>query len=63
MEDILKRWGYIGIRGDSGDPIEITAETVKKLWDAISEAETGICLKNNWKYILKRNALIYKRGE
>ena len=31
-EDILKHGGYIGIRGDSGDPVEITTETVKKLW-------------------------------
>ena len=32
-EDILKHGGYIGIRGDSGDPIEITTETVKRLWE------------------------------
>jgi len=32
-EDILKHGGYIGIRGDSGDPIEITTESVKRLWD------------------------------
>ena len=31
-EDILKHNGYIGIRGDSGDPVEITTETVFKLW-------------------------------
>jgi nicotinamide phosphoribosyltransferase len=31
-EDILKHGGYIAIRGDSGDPIEITTETVKRLW-------------------------------
>ena len=31
-EDILKHGGYIGIRGDSGDPVEITTETVKRLW-------------------------------
>lgn len=33
-EDILKHGGYIGIRGDSGDPVEITTETVKKLWES-----------------------------
>ena len=33
-EDILKHGGYIGIRGDSGDPVEITTETVKRLWDS-----------------------------
>ena len=31
-EDILKHGGYIGIRGDSGDPVEIATETVKRLW-------------------------------
>jgi len=31
-EDIMKHGGYIGIRGDSGDPVEITTETVKRLW-------------------------------
>jgi len=31
-EDILKHGGYIGIRGDSGDPVDITTETVKRLW-------------------------------
>jgi len=31
-EDILKHDGYIGIRGDSGDPVKITTETVKRLW-------------------------------
>lgn len=32
-EDILNHGGYIGIRGDSGDPVEITTETVKRLWE------------------------------
>lgn len=32
-EDILKHGGYIGIRGDSGDPVEIATETVKRLWE------------------------------
>lgn len=31
-EEILQHDGYIGIRGDSGDPVEITTETVKRLW-------------------------------
>jgi len=31
-EDILEHGGYIGIRGDSGDPVEITTETVRRLW-------------------------------
>ena len=30
--DILEHGGYIGIRGDSGDPVEITTETVRRLW-------------------------------
>jgi nicotinamide phosphoribosyltransferase len=33
-EDILRHGGYIGIRGDSGDPVVITTETVKRLWDS-----------------------------
>jgi nicotinamide phosphoribosyltransferase len=32
-EDILRHGGYIGIRGDSGDPVEITTRTVAKLWE------------------------------
>ncbi|MCL2496847.1 MAG: nicotinate phosphoribosyltransferase [Clostridiales bacterium] len=32
-EDIMKHGGYIGVRGDSGDPVEITTETVKRLWE------------------------------
>ena len=32
-DDILKHNGYIGIRGDSGDPVEIATETVKRLWN------------------------------
>jgi nicotinamide phosphoribosyltransferase len=32
-EDILRHGGYIGVRGDSGDPVEITTETVKRLWE------------------------------
>ncbi|MCL2509869.1 MAG: nicotinate phosphoribosyltransferase [Methanomassiliicoccaceae archaeon] len=31
-EDILRHGGYIGIRGDSGDPVEIATETVRRLW-------------------------------
>ena len=33
QEDIMKHGGYIGVRGDSGDPVEITTETVKRLWN------------------------------
>jgi len=33
-EDILRHKGYIGIRGDSGDPVEITTETVFRLWNS-----------------------------
>ncbi|MCL1852798.1 MAG: nicotinate phosphoribosyltransferase [Peptococcaceae bacterium] len=32
-EEILAHKGFIGIRGDSGNPIEITTQTVQKLWD------------------------------
>ena len=31
--EILSHNGYIGFRGDSGDPIEIVTRTVFKLWD------------------------------
>lgn len=31
-EDIMRHRGYIGIRGDSGDPVKITTETVRRLW-------------------------------
>lgn len=32
-EDILHHNGYLGVRGDSGDPVEITTETVFRLWE------------------------------
>lgn len=32
-EDILRHNGYLGVRGDSGDPVEITTETVFRLWE------------------------------
>lgn len=32
-EYILKHDGYMGIRGDSGDPVAISTETVKRLWN------------------------------
>jgi len=32
-DDILRHKGYIGIRGDSGDPVEITTKTVFRLWE------------------------------
>lgn len=31
-KEIMEHNGYIGIRGDSGDPVEITTETVFRLW-------------------------------
>jgi len=40
-EDILKHGGYIGIRGDSGDPVKITTETVKKLWETFGGSVNG----------------------
>ena len=33
-EEILNHGGYLGIRGDSGDPVEIVTETVFKLWES-----------------------------
>ncbi|MCL2148196.1 MAG: nicotinate phosphoribosyltransferase [Methanomassiliicoccaceae archaeon] len=30
--DILGHRGYIGVRGDSGDPVGISTETVRRLW-------------------------------
>lgn len=32
-EEILKHGGFIGIRGDSGDPVEIVTKTVFRLWE------------------------------
>jgi nicotinamide phosphoribosyltransferase len=32
-EDIIKHGGYIGVRGDSGDPVEIVTETVFRVWE------------------------------
>lgn len=32
-EDILNHGGYVGVRGDSGDPVWITTETVFRLWE------------------------------
>jgi len=37
-DDILNHKGYIGIRGDSGDPVEIATETVFKLWEIFGGA-------------------------
>lgn len=33
-EEILNHGGYVGIRGDSGDPVEITTQTVERLWES-----------------------------
>lgn len=33
-DEILAHGGYIGIRGDSGDPVEIVTQTVFKLWES-----------------------------
>jgi len=38
-EDILRHNGYIGVRGDSGDPVEITTETVFRLWKTFGGIE------------------------
>lgn len=32
-EEIMNHNGYLAIRGDSGDPVEISTQTVYKLWD------------------------------
>ena len=33
-EEILNHGGYLGVRGDSGDPVEIVTKTVEKLWES-----------------------------
>lgn len=33
-EEILSHGGYLGVRGDSGDPVEIVTKTVFKLWES-----------------------------
>jgi len=40
-EDILRHNNYIGIRGDSGDPVEITTETVFRLWETFGGTENS----------------------
>jgi nicotinamide phosphoribosyltransferase len=32
-EEILAHDGFIAIRGDSGDPVEVVTQTVFKLWE------------------------------
>lgn len=32
-EDVLAHDGYLAVRGDSGDPVQIVTQTVFKLWD------------------------------
>ena len=40
-EDILRHNGYIGVRGDSGNPVEITTETVFRLWETFGGIENS----------------------
>lgn len=40
-EDILNHGGYIGIRGDSGDPVEITTQTVFRLWETFGGSKNS----------------------
>jgi nicotinamide phosphoribosyltransferase len=37
-EEILRHNGYLAVRGDSGDPVEITVETVRRLWSSFGGA-------------------------
>ena len=40
-EEILKHGGFIGIRGDSGNPVEIVTKTVFKLWEVFGGSLNG----------------------
>jgi nicotinamide phosphoribosyltransferase len=37
-EEIMRHNGYLAVRGDSGDPVEITTETVYRLWKSFGGA-------------------------
>ena len=54
-EDILRHAGFIGIRGDSGDPVEITTETVKRMWAAFG----GTFNTKGYKVLDKHIKVIY----
>ncbi len=54
-EEILNHGGYIGIRGDSGDPVEITTETVKRLWETFG----GTVNEKGFKVLTPKIKVIY----
>lgn len=53
--DIMSRNGCIGIRGDSGDPVEIVTETVFHLWDIFG----GTINSKNMKVLNKHVKAVY----
>ncbi len=54
-EEILNHNGYIGIRGDSGDPVEITTETVRRLWKTLG----GSINEKGYKVLTPKIKVIY----
>jgi nicotinamide phosphoribosyltransferase len=56
--DILAHNGCIGIRGDSGDPVETATETVRRLWNAFG----GTVNAKGYKVLDRRVKAIYGDG-
>lgn len=54
-EDILRHDGYLGVRGDSGDPVEITTQTVFHLWESFG----GTVNKKGFKVLDPHIKVIY----
>ena len=53
--EIMEHDGYIAIRGDSGDPVEIVTQTVFKLWDTFG----GVVNSKGYKVLDKHVKAIY----
>jgi nicotinamide phosphoribosyltransferase len=57
-EEIMNHNGYLGIRGDSGDPVEISTQTVFRLWDIFG----GTVNTKGYKVLDKHLKVIYGDG-
>lgn len=64
-EDILNHNGYIGIRGDSGNPIEITTKTVFELWEKFggSTNSKGFKVLDNHLKVIYGDSITPQRAE
>ena len=54
-EDILNHNGYLGVRGDSGDPVEIATKTVFSLWESFG----GTVNSKGYKVLDKHLKVVY----